>query len=187
MHGRHGHEVNAKRKSNAGRPSRIDDDVRETILDAVADGLSVRRAAIIAGVSHTSVGRECDRNAQFRSDLKKAEAKFERVHLKRIASGAPQWQSSAWLLERKFTDRWGKREPKPQNNVNASAMFTPHASMDSASPAPGTIPAVPRQETIQDREGGATVGKDGSIEAVPSTAGLGALPAQPEPPSSGMG
>lgn len=46
--------------------------------------------------------------------FKKAEAQFQRKHIKNIEDfGEKTWQASAWLLERKFPDDFGNRQ-----NVN---------------------------------------------------------------------
>lgn len=84
--------------------------MQATILDAISSGLSRGKAAILADTTLDSVRRLAVRDRKFRESLKKAEVEFERKHLDRIARGDKGWQSSAWLLERKFWNRWGKHE-----------------------------------------------------------------------------
>ena len=46
--------------------------------------------------------------------VERAEAKAEVFHLKNIeTASAKSWFASAWFLERKHPERWGKREPSP--------------------------------------------------------------------------
>jgi hypothetical protein len=47
----------------------------------------------------------------FRAAIKKAQARAEENALKRIQTASrKQWQAAAWWLERKYPERWGKRE-----------------------------------------------------------------------------
>lgn len=41
-------------------------------------------------------------------DIKAAQALFTVERLERIRAGEPGWQGSAWLLERKWPERWGR-------------------------------------------------------------------------------
>lgn len=90
-----------------GRPRSVTDAMRDTILKAVSLGLGRGTAAKIAGTSTSTIARECERNAQFREQLQKAEAECESVAVQRIRN-ARAWQAAAWFLERKFPARWGR-------------------------------------------------------------------------------
>ena len=46
---------------------------------------------------------------EFFDKVKKAEAYRESKWIKDI-DGDPSWQSKAWLLERRYPERWGKKE-----------------------------------------------------------------------------
>jgi hypothetical protein len=97
----------------AGRPASITPEIQAEIIACISDGLSRGGAARCTGTTLRSIKRLEKRDAAFRHSLKKAEAMFERTHLKRIASGCQGWQSSSWLLERKLWMRYSvvKREP----------------------------------------------------------------------------
>jgi hypothetical protein len=47
--------------------------------------------------------------APFFEACEQAMAIAEQAALRTIRSGAPGWQGSAWFLERRFPDRWGRR------------------------------------------------------------------------------
>lgn len=81
--------------------------MRDQILAAIEDGASRSTAGALVGICHTTIANEAKRNPGFLASLKKAEAACEILHIRRIKEGKPQWQSSAWFLERKWYKRWG--------------------------------------------------------------------------------
>jgi hypothetical protein len=123
------------------------------ICGGIEAGLSIKQAAISAGVSESTFHRWKVKGGkakvgifrEFWERLKKAEIKIRKKHLDRIdraAAGrqtsiekrvkrdgegnvvektviskvlAPQWQASAWILERKFPGEFG-RNATPQDN-----------------------------------------------------------------------
>ncbi len=56
---------------------------------------------------------------EFFDKVKKAEAAREAKWVKDI-EGDPSWQSKAWLLERRYPDRWGRREVSVNMNQNVT-------------------------------------------------------------------
>lgn len=46
---------------------------------------------------------------QFRDVVKKASAAGEILLVRQIRAGGPEWQRLAWITERRFAQRWGKR------------------------------------------------------------------------------
>lgn len=95
-----------------GRKRSLDDAKRAIIIRSIEQGLGRNTAAAIAETSITTVRRECERNAAFRQQLKKAEAECEKLAVQRIRN-AKEWQASAWFLERKWPKKWGRRAPTP--------------------------------------------------------------------------
>jgi hypothetical protein len=81
------------------------------IMEAVLCGLDIKEAAKINGVTDYKLGL-------FRSDpnfeelLQACQANAELEHLKNIAGAGKlgQWQASAWFLERKYPDKYGKKD-----------------------------------------------------------------------------
>lgn len=92
-----------------GRPRSLDDAKRKTIINAIRMGLGRATAAAIAETTVFTIRRECERNENFRNQMKRAEADCESVAVQRIRN-ARQWQASAWFLERKFPKQWGRHK-----------------------------------------------------------------------------
>lgn len=109
-----------------GRPTKLTPEVHQTIVDAIRAGASRQAAAETAGVGFSTLkewmvrgeGQHPDRPqesifAAFSADVHAAEADFERTLVRQVMEyGAmgdkPDWRAPAWLLERRFSDRWGK-------------------------------------------------------------------------------
>lgn len=104
-----------------GRPSDLTPERTRTICEALEQGLSDGLAAQLAGVAPSTLAGWKKRGAdpqevdyvEFLTAYKKAEAKFAQAHLCLIAAAATDpknWTASAWLLERRFPDDFGRRE-----------------------------------------------------------------------------
>jgi transposase len=107
-----------KPKHPGGRPSKLTAAVQAAIVKALRQGNYIEAAAGIAGVTKQVVYDWMRAGAQgkapkyvkFLDAVKKAQADAETRHVGRITKAAEkQWQASAWMLERKFPDRWGQR------------------------------------------------------------------------------
>lgn len=96
-----------------GRKPSLTDEQRDLIIAKLTKGLGRGTAAALAETTHQTINREIARNAEFRKQVKKAEAHCMEYHIDRVSSGGMSWQSSAWFLERKWPQKWGavKREP----------------------------------------------------------------------------
>lgn len=104
-----------------GRPSHLQNaDTVQQLLAAIQDGNYMETACHLVGLSKVTVYNWLKRgeageepHATFRNALLKAEAvaESEMVHNVRQASKLPQfWPAGMTYLERKFPDRWGKRQ-----------------------------------------------------------------------------
>lgn len=95
-----------------GRPrTEMTDEKIEVILRAVRLGLHPERAAQAAGVTLGSFRMHKKRNPAFVMAIKEAEAGAESTFLGRIFTHMDRhWQSIAWMLERRWPERWSKRE-----------------------------------------------------------------------------
>ena len=102
-----------------GRPTKLTPDVREKIVNSVKLGQSYERAALMAGVSESSIykwkvrandGESGHEYAEFLQALKKAEIEGEALRLAQINTAAKDgtWQAAAWWLERRFPQQWGR-------------------------------------------------------------------------------
>lgn len=116
-----------------GRPSKLTPEIQEEILRVIKSGNYIETACAYVGINKTTFydwlkkgAREKERVAQnprarVRKDLQKyvdfsnavdkalAQAEIRDVAI--IGKAAEEnWQAAAWRLERKFPDRWGRKE-----------------------------------------------------------------------------
>jgi len=95
-----------------GRPTKFTPATVGKFCRAVADGLPYKSAAAAAGISHETV---CQWQRQFPEfsdavQLALAKAEVALVRLIRRAAAKGNWKASAWLLERRYPERWGRRD-----------------------------------------------------------------------------
>lgn len=116
------------------RPTKLTPELQEKICQAIRAGNYIETAAAYAGISKVTLHewmrrgrRETERveKAEGRAKVRKKEAPFvgflnsvekalaeaEVRDVFIIGKAAEEnWQAAAWRLERKFPDRWGRRE-----------------------------------------------------------------------------
>jgi len=80
----------------------------ENVLKAIASGLNNDDACDSAGISRSIFYKKIKDDLDFLDTYKKAKIQFKLTHIQKI-SKAENWQSSAWLLERKFAEEFGKK------------------------------------------------------------------------------
>lgn len=85
-----------------GRPRVLDDKKKALILEKLRTGLSRTDCADLLGINITTIQHEGERDPIFFEGLKAAETECKEFHIARIKEGAKNWQSSAWMLERKW-------------------------------------------------------------------------------------
>jgi hypothetical protein len=104
----------------AGRTTKLTPESQATITSSIADGLPFRVACQRAGISMVtfeSWRRRGERDRQgiffdFRIAVKKAEADAiaRNVGIIQQAATDGTWTASAWWLERRYPEEWGRRE-----------------------------------------------------------------------------
>lgn len=106
-----------------GRPCGLTPQKEKVLLNAIRLGLPYKRAAALAGISYMTFNRwrsegEMDSAPQalrdFCDQLKAAEAELANSLIKVIFNAAQKQgnlKAAIWLLERRYPDEWGKREP----------------------------------------------------------------------------
>lgn len=99
----------AKRKAKTGRPTVMTPEVEASILAALTVGATLTVAAQAAGIDRTTIRNHRKRNRRFSSRVNRAISDGEHKLIAKI-NGSDQWQSAAWLLERRFGKRWGKKD-----------------------------------------------------------------------------
>jgi transposase len=109
--------------SRAGRPSKLSRPVRDRLIEALTTGAYREAAATYAGIHVATLYRWLERGdadikqglrSEFRElceAVKGAEAEFQLRALRQIDAAAERgaWQASAWRLERKHPDSWGRK------------------------------------------------------------------------------
>lgn len=102
------------------RKLRISEDLIEKIAKYISEGNYVEVACAASGIGKTTYYRWFDIGEksksgiyrEFRNAIKKAEADAETKYTGVIkdAANTGQWTAAAWWLERRYPERWGKRE-----------------------------------------------------------------------------
>jgi len=108
-----------KKKTNKRRtgPDLLTPRVMKKIVNAIKLGNYIETACEYAGISKDTFYRWLKKGetephskyAKFLIQVREALAVAEAYSVQKIKQ-SDQWQSQAWWLERKFPDRWGKRE-----------------------------------------------------------------------------
>lgn len=100
-----------------GRKSRLTPELAERIANLISTGNFTVVVCGLVGISESTFyrwmarGEKATRGVyrEFWEQVKKAEAAREAKWVKDI-DGDPSWQSKAWLLERRYPERWGRRD-----------------------------------------------------------------------------
>lgn len=94
------------------RPSKRTPEREASITAALARGNTRRAAAAAAGVTERTFERWMARFVGFVAAVEKAEADAELMHVANVAKAAEDgtWTASAWWLERRRADEWGRRD-----------------------------------------------------------------------------
>jgi transposase len=111
----------AERKNKGGRPSKATAETMNKILDGIKAGMSYEGACGVARVSWVTFDKwrkageagESEKFIGFLRELRYAEAIAEAEMLKKLKED-PDTKWVAWRLERRFPDRWGKKEQVKQ-------------------------------------------------------------------------
>lgn len=102
------------------KPKLLDPIVRAKVLTALKTMVPFAVAARCAGVTSRTLERWIERASnpkargiyrKFAEEVQKAEAEAEVLMAGTIAAKSrTEWTAAAWLLERKYPERWGRRE-----------------------------------------------------------------------------
>lgn len=165
-----------------GRPTKLNKATFKAIVDAIAsNGVSREVAAACASVGVGTLynwlrwGREAKEGLyhEFFVAVKKAEAEAEHLAVKTIRTASRrQWQAAAWWLERKFPDRWGKKDRQEHSGTivqrHSGTINVRHVIEEFEAKYGSDLEAIART-----RLGVAVpclLGSDGAAESVPGSA-----------------
>jgi len=101
-----------------GRPTKLTPELQEEILRYISADNYFETSCWAVGITPQTGYNWLKRGEressgifrEFYLAVKRAEAKAEILNVAYIKAGTDNWQSRAWILERKFPDRWGKKE-----------------------------------------------------------------------------
>jgi hypothetical protein len=102
----------------------------EKILAAVRQGVTLTTAAKLAGMHVGTLGEWRRSDPAVDAEVKKAVAESEVALVQTVQTAAQkQWQAAAWLLERRWPERWARRDividvSKMKNKFDLSALST---------------------------------------------------------------
>jgi len=102
-----------------GRPTKLTPELQDKLVEYLSAGNYTCVACGLVGIHVStfcrwmSIGEKAKsgKYREFYEAIKKAEAAREATWIKYIDSD-PSWQSKAWLLERRYPERWGKKETR---------------------------------------------------------------------------
>lgn len=96
----------------AGRPRTVmTAENKAKIVETVRLGMWPDRAAQMHGIAPGTMRKERKLDEEFSTAIKKAEAEAESsVHSRMLRHLDDQWTACAWMLERRWPERWAKRE-----------------------------------------------------------------------------
>jgi hypothetical protein len=117
------------------RPTKFTPELQKKICDAIRAGAYIETAAAYAGIDKTTLYDWLRRSARDKSGIytgfshavEKALAEAEMRDLIIIGKAAEEnWQAAAWRLERKFPDRWGRKDRVSATLKHTGEVTTKH-------------------------------------------------------------
>ena len=108
-----------KKPAGKGRPTKLCAEIQELLVAYIVAGNYVETAAAAAGISKNTLYDWLKRGAadssgiykEFSDAINKAVATSEIAELEKLERHSREtWQAAAWRLERRFPDKWGRKE-----------------------------------------------------------------------------
>jgi transposase len=110
-------------KGEIEKPVALTKEVQEHIVTSLLKGNYLNTACLSAGITRWTFYHWKNRfdngdpdaqvYADFFNNIKRAECRGEELTLDRLSEGSPGWQAQAWKLERRWPQRWGKKDRTP--------------------------------------------------------------------------
>ena len=87
------------------------------IFNAISEGLTQRDAAALAGISEDTLSLWKRRDSDFSEQIRKKQIECKRGHIQNIRkAGERSWQASAWWLERKYKEEFGRQDQQVEDD-----------------------------------------------------------------------
>jgi hypothetical protein len=100
-----------KAKAPVGRPSKMTPEKVEAICTYLKQGNTRKTSAILAGIGHSTLYEWMEEFPEFADTIKRAEEEAIAHHVQTIhAFSQSNWQASAWYLERRRKEDFGKQD-----------------------------------------------------------------------------
>ena len=129
-------------KKTGGRPPKFNQETLDTIVRAIRGGNYVETAAAMAGVSKSTLYDWLKQGAraktgklkEFSDAVNQAQGEAEARDVLTIGGAAKlDWRAAAWRLERKFPDRWGRRDTMKHTGPGGGPIITANVDMSKLS------------------------------------------------------
>ena len=113
-----------------GRPPKLTAEMIEQICDLLIEGSPIARSAMLTGISESTIYRWLAMGKSEGADPIYVElvarvgeaiesSEFELLQRMRIAGSKPDhWRATAWMLERRFPEKYGKNVSNQVGNQN---------------------------------------------------------------------
>lgn len=94
------------------RPTKYTPEIVERIREALVAGNTRKASALHAGIDQDTLNIWMNRYSDFRTAVENAEAQAEVDHVANIVQAAQKgnWTASAWWLERRRHQDWGRKD-----------------------------------------------------------------------------
>lgn len=133
-------EVTPKPKPEMGRPTELNDEILQKILDNIRAGIPIKTAVAMAGIAHKTYFNWMKRGSdeEYRREKgeepnpkeedflhflhlatrAREEAKGAHIGVIAKAGASGDWRASAWWLSRQFREEFGDNPPQVNNITN---------------------------------------------------------------------
>jgi hypothetical protein len=117
-------------KHPGGRPTKRTPEITEQICEGISYGLTDEEVAAMVGIDNSTL--TCWKKIpEFSGAIKKAVTTRKLARLKRIESGEPGWQGTAWAMERQYPKEFSRPEVQLQYKLAESAAKTGEATISA--------------------------------------------------------
>lgn len=116
-----------------GRPTKINQSIIKELQSIILNGNYIEVACKYVGIDKKTFYNWLKRGEKAKSGLykdffhamKKAESATEIKFLQDLLNGEKGWQSKAWFLERRFSERWGRDTAMSNDNKPSEIIINP--------------------------------------------------------------